>query len=79
VLIVQIAGRPIGLLADRVLDIVSFEKSQIQPVPKVVESERADFLSGLAVIDGEMLALIDLDHLLPAVPADQAVLVEQVH
>jgi len=78
-LIVQIAGRPIGLLADRVLDIVSFEKSQIQPVPKVVESERADFLSGLAVIDGEMLALIDLDHLLPAVPADQAVLVEQVH
>jgi purine-binding chemotaxis protein CheW len=72
VLIVQIAGRQIGLLADRVLDIVSFEKSQIQPVPKVVESERVDFLSGLAVTGGEMLALIDLDHVLPALPADQA-------
>ena len=79
VLIVQIAGRPIGLLADRVLDIVSFEKSQIQPVPKVVESERVDFLSGLAVTGGEMLALIDLDHVLPTLPADQATPVQQVH
>jgi len=68
-----------GLLADRVLDIVSFEKSQIQPVPKVVESERVDFLSGLAVTGREMLALIDLDHVLPALPADQATPVQQVH
>jgi purine-binding chemotaxis protein CheW len=79
VLIVQIADRPIGLLADRVLDIVSCGKSQIQPVPKVVESERVEFLSGLAVTDGEMLALIDLDHLLPATPTDQATSVQQVH
>jgi len=79
VLIVQIAGRQIGLLADRVLDIVSFEKSQIQPVPKVVESERVDFLSGLAVTGGEMLALIDLDHVLPARPANQATPAQQVH
>jgi purine-binding chemotaxis protein CheW len=78
VLIVQVAGRQIGLLADRVLDIVSFDKSQIQPVPKVVESERIDFLSGLAVTDGEMLALIDLDHLLPAMPA-KATPAQQVH
>jgi purine-binding chemotaxis protein CheW len=79
VLIVQIAGRPIGLLADRVLDIMSFEKNQIQPVPKVVESERVEFLSGLAVTGGEMLALIDLEHLLPAMPANQAMPVQQVH
>jgi purine-binding chemotaxis protein CheW len=79
VLIVQIAGRQIGLLADRVLDIVSFDRSQIQPVPKVVESERIDFLCGLAVTDGEMLALIDLDHLLPAQLADQATPAQQVH
>ena len=78
-LIVQVAGRPIGLLADRVLDIVSFERNQIQPVPKVVESERVEFLSGLAVTGGEMLALIDLDHLLPALPAIQATPMQKVH
>jgi purine-binding chemotaxis protein CheW len=79
VLIVHIAGRQIGLLADRVLDIVSFERSQIQPVPKVVEPERVDFLAGLAVTGGEMLALIDLDHVLPAPPAKQATPAQQVH
>src|SRR6476619_6574458 len=31
VIIVQVGARPIGLLADRVLDIVSFEPAQVQP------------------------------------------------
>src|SRR4029450_4738805 len=35
VIIVQIASRQVGLLADRVLDIVSFETNQIQAVPRV--------------------------------------------
>ena len=64
VIIVQIASRQVGLLADRVLDIVSFEPSQVQPVPKVAKSARADFLSGLVTIENQMLALIDLPNLL---------------
>jgi purine-binding chemotaxis protein CheW len=66
VIIVQIASRQVGLLADRVLDIVSFEPSQVQPVPKVAKSARADFLSGLVTIDNVMVALIDLPNLLTA-------------
>ena len=66
VIIVQIAARQVGLLADRVLDIVSFEPSQVQPVPKVAKSSRADFLSGLVTIENVMLALIDLPNLLSA-------------
>jgi len=64
VIIVQIANRQVGLLADRVLDIVSFEPSQVQPVPKVSKSVSADFLSGLVTIENVMLALIDLPNLL---------------
>lgn len=64
VIIVQIAARQVGLLADRVLDIVAFEPSQVQPVPKVARSSRSDFLSGLVTIDSVMLALIDLPNLL---------------
>src|SRR3954470_6407753 len=44
VIIVQIAGRQVGLLADRVLDIISFEPSQMQAVPEVAKSDRAGFL-----------------------------------
>ncbi|MGA2893218.1 MAG: chemotaxis protein CheW [Xanthobacteraceae bacterium] len=64
VIIVQIEGQQIGLLADRVLDIVSFDSSQLQPVPRIANSVRVSFLSGLITIEGVMLALVDLPNLL---------------
>jgi purine-binding chemotaxis protein CheW len=66
VIIVQIAAKSVGLLADRVLDIVSLNEGQIQPVPRIAPASRADFLSGLATIDGAMIALIELSRLLDA-------------
>jgi purine-binding chemotaxis protein CheW len=64
VIVVQVGARLVGLLADRVLDILSFEASQVQEVPHVARSSRVDFLSGLVTIDGTMIALVDLDNLL---------------
>lgn len=64
VIIVQIAAKPVGLLADRVLDIVSFEPAQVQPVPRIANSSRVNFLAGLITIEGAMIALIDLQNLL---------------
>lgn len=64
IIIVQIDGRQVGLLADKVLDIVAFDKNDVQPVPTVARSSRARFLSGLVTVDGAMIALIDLAHLL---------------
>ena len=64
VIIVQIGAKPIGLLADRVLDIVSLDDSQIQPVPRIAQASRVEFLSGLATVEGAMIALIDLPNLL---------------
>ena len=64
VIIVQIDSRQVGLLADRVLDIVSYQTDAIQPVPRVAQSRQADFLSGLITIEGTMIALIDLPGLL---------------
>jgi len=64
VIIVQIGGRQIGLIGDRVLDIVSVEAAQIQKVPRTGHGETTDFLSGLVTHDGVMIALIDLPHLL---------------
>jgi purine-binding chemotaxis protein CheW len=63
-IIVQIAAKPVGLLADRVLDIVSLDETQIQPVPQIAQASRVEFLSGLATVDGAMIALIDLPNLL---------------
>jgi purine-binding chemotaxis protein CheW len=77
VIIVQVASKPIGLLADRVLDIVSLEESQIQPVPRIGQAARISFLSGLVTVDGAMIALIDLANLLSAqIDAQDATLSE---
>jgi purine-binding chemotaxis protein CheW len=64
-IIVEIDGQLVGLLADRVLDIVSFTTGKIQAVPQVARGSRADMLSGLVTVENGMIALIDLAHLVP--------------
>jgi purine-binding chemotaxis protein CheW len=64
VIIVQVGTRQVGLLADRVLDIVSIDAAKIQPVPRIAQASRIDFLSGLVTVDSSMIALIDLPNLL---------------
>lgn len=64
VIIVQIASKPIGLLADRVLDIVALDDTQIKPVPRAAQTQKANFLSGLVTTETGMIALIDLPNLL---------------
>lgn len=64
VIVVQISGKLVGVLADRVLDIVSLDTTEIKPVPKVAQSQRSNFLSGLLTTNEAMIALIDLPNLL---------------
>ena len=70
VIIVQIDGRQIGLIGDRVLDIVSVDVAEIQKVPRTGHGEATDFLSGLVTHDDVMIALIDLPHLLSSSSTD---------
>jgi purine-binding chemotaxis protein CheW len=70
VIVVQIDARHVGLLADRVLDIVGINATKIQPVPRIAQGSRADFLSGLVTIESGMIALIDLSRILSASSGD---------
>lgn len=72
VIVVQIDGRQVGLLADRVLDIVNVEPAKMQPVPRIAEAARVDFLSGLVTVESGMIALIDLSRLLAMAVGDGA-------
>jgi purine-binding chemotaxis protein CheW len=72
VIIVQIGGRQVGLIGDRVLDIVSVDAAQIQPVPRTTQGATTDFLSGLVTNDNTMIALIDLPNLLATQADDVA-------
>ena len=59
-IIVHVGNKPIGLLADRVLDIVAVDANEIKPVPRVAQAQRLNFLSGLVTTENAMIALIDL-------------------
>ena len=72
VIIVQIEGRQVGLIGDRVLDIVSVDAAQIQPVPRTAQDTTSDYLSGLLTHDNAMIALIDLPNLLSVEDVDAA-------
>ena len=72
IIIVQIDERQVGLLADRVLDIVSFERREVQPVPRTVQGSSSALLAGLVTVDNTMIALIDLPNLLSIEVAEAA-------
>jgi purine-binding chemotaxis protein CheW len=63
IIIVQIGNQLVGLLADRVSDIISVDATKIKSVPKVAQSTRLDFLSGIVTAEKSMIALIELPHL----------------
>lgn len=73
IIIVQIDQQLVGLLADRVSDIISAELAKIKQVPRIAQSARLDFLSGIVTIDKTMIALIDLDNLLQPSVAGRAI------
>ncbi|AMN44763.1 chemotaxis protein CheW [Rhodoplanes sp. Z2-YC6860] len=54
----------VGLLADNVSDIIAIEPATIKPIPRVSPSKHSVFLKGLATIDTDMIAIIELDALL---------------
>jgi purine-binding chemotaxis protein CheW len=72
VIIVQIGDRQVGLIGDRVLDIVSVDAKEIQPVPRTTHGNTTDFLTGLVTHDNVMIALIDLPNLLSNSVNEQA-------
>jgi purine-binding chemotaxis protein CheW len=73
VIIVQTEDHLVGLLADRVSDIISVDPAKIKQVPKVAQSARVGFLSGIVTIDQAMIALIELKNLLNADSAGESV------
>jgi len=70
-IIVEIEGWPVGLLADRVLDIVAFDREAVHPIPPVIQGSRIAFLSGLVTVEGAMIALINPPNLV-SMPSAQA-------
>ncbi|HLH11633.1 MAG TPA: chemotaxis protein CheW [Methylovirgula sp.] len=65
IMVVNIGAQVVGLLVDAVLDILTVEEGAIQPTPDVASEMAKVFTRGVLAIDGRMISLIGLNHVLP--------------
>ena len=65
IIVAQIGHQLVGLLVDAVSDILTVTDDVIQPTPDVASDTAKTFVRGLMAVEGRMISLIALDHLLP--------------
>lgn len=66
IIISQVSGKLVGLLAESVSDMMTVKESQLQPPPDVLpEAERA-LTKAIIPIENQMLCCLDLDMLFPS-------------
>lgn len=72
IMVVNIAGRTVGLLVEAVSDIINMSDDMVQPTPDIACDQVKSFVKGLFAIDGRMISLISLDRVLPELEAEAA-------
>ena len=60
VIILQLAGRTVGMVVDGVSDVVQLQAHEIKPAPELGSTLGGSFLREVAVKDGRMLLLADI-------------------
>lgn len=64
VIILNIAGRVVGMVVDSVSDVTTLAPAQIRPAPGMGAAFSTDYLIGLGTLDERMLILVDIDRLM---------------
>ena len=64
VIILNIAGRVMGMVVDSVSDVIALSADQVKPAPEMGTALQTDYLIGLGTIDERMLILVDIDKLM---------------
>jgi purine-binding chemotaxis protein CheW len=72
IIVAQIGAQLVGLLVDAVSDIITVAATDIQPTPDVASELVKTFVQGILAIEGRMISLISLDHVLPDLQLEAA-------
>ena len=64
VIILNIAGRIVGMVVDSVSDVITLTPDQMKPAPAMGSAVDANYLMGLGTVDERMLILLDIDRLM---------------
>ena len=75
VIILNIAGRIVGMVVDSVSDVITLGPAQIKPAPAMGAGVDTDYLMGLGTLDERMIILLDIDRLMSS---DEIGLIEKL-
>ena len=64
VIILNVAGRVVGIVVDAVSDVISLEQGQLRPTPGMGSIIDTEYIMGLGTLDERMLILIDIEKLM---------------
>ena len=64
VIVLNIAGRVVGMVVDGVSDVIQLAAEQIRPAPDFSSSFDIKYITGLGTVDDRMLILVDIEKLM---------------
>jgi purine-binding chemotaxis protein CheW len=64
VIILNVAGRVVGMVVDSVSDVIQLSGEQIRPAPDFSSTFDTKYITGLGTIDERMLILVDIEKLM---------------
>ena len=64
VIILNVAGRVVGMVVDSVSDVIALAGEQIRPAPDFSSSMDVAYITGLGTVDARMLILVDIEKLM---------------
>lgn len=66
IMVLQAAGKTIGIMVDAVSEVLRVKQNQIAPPPPTVAGLGKEYLTGLVKLDQRLLILLDIDTILGA-------------
>lgn len=75
VIILNVAGRVVGIVVDGVSDVIALKRSQIRPAPEFGALMDTAYIDGLTTLDERMVIMVDIEKL---ITSNEMGLIEQV-
>lgn len=64
IIVVEILGKTIGFIVDRVNEVLRISKSIVEPTPEMVSGRmHSNYIDGVGMLDDRLLILLNLGHL----------------
>lgn len=63
IIVVEVGGRVVGFIVDRVHEVLRIDSGIVEPAPSMVCSIDSEFISGVGKLDDRLLILLDVNRL----------------